>query len=72
MFRGHAPMFLLAVTRFQTNEPAQRVQTNSREVLLPGYVTVVNDGPGGGVDTKHGMVTLLLTKKRDEIKHVFG
>ena len=44
------------------NKPAQPVQTNSCEVLLSGYVTIMNYGPGGGVDTKHGVVTLLLTK----------
>ena len=44
-------------------KPAKRVQAHSREALLPGYVPVMNDGPGRGVDTKHGVVTLLLEYK---------
>lgn len=44
-------------------KPAERVQAHSREALLPGYVPVMNDGPGRGVDTKHGVVTLLLEYK---------
>lgn len=45
-------------------QPAERVQTHSSEALFPGYVTIMNDGPSGGVDTKHGVVTLLLDRKK--------
>lgn len=45
-------------------QPAERVQTHSSEALFPGYVTIVNDGPSGGVNTKHGVVTLLLDRKK--------
>ena len=45
-------------------QPAERVQTHSSEALFPGYVTIMNDGPSGGVNTKHGVVTLLLDRKK--------
>ena len=57
---------MLACTKCP-HKPAKGVQTHSRQALLSCYVTIMNNGPGRGVDTKHGVVTLLLWKKYDAL-----